>query len=125
MQSYNGDAYVCGTMSKNNFSDQPILSVGLSPQAIRAACWRHYRRHWWRGLLLGMVAVWLPFLPDLLHYARMGFPLKISGSDGFAGGMIIWEIMLVCFAGVPSAVAACCGSPGCGGWAATPAAGGT
>ena len=51
-----------------------------------------------------MVAVWLPFLYDLLHYARMGFPLKISGSDDFAGGMMIWEIMLVCFAGVPSAV---------------------
>ena len=37
-----------------------------------------------------MVSVWLPF--------------KISGSDGFAGGMMIWEIMLVCFVGVPSAV---------------------
>ncbi len=93
-------------MTENNFSDRLASwpSGGPSPQAIRAACWRHYRRHWWQGLLLGMLALGIIELYDQLRCAPTGFSLKMVGSGGFAGATIIWGLMLVCFVGVPSAV---------------------
>ena len=103
MQSYNGGAYVCGMMPKNNFSDQPVFSVGLSPKTIQAACWQHYRRHWWRGLLLGLVAA-LPFLYNRLHYG-MGFPpLRIADIGVLTNEVTIWAMAVVWFAGIPSAM---------------------
>ena len=53
---------------------------------------------------MGMVVLWLPFLYERLRLARMGFPLQIVGSDGFADEMVFWALTVVWFAGIPSAM---------------------
>ncbi len=104
MQSYNGKLYVCGMDAENNFLGEAALSKGLPTCTVQAACWRHYSRHWWQGLLLGMVAVVLAYIHESLGSGAKSLPSRIYGGGSVVEWTLFWGFVLFVFGGIPAAI---------------------